>query len=174
LIAGRARRAAALLVLGCAVALGSGNLAVGAQEPPSACELFSRSEAKKITGKPVRRETSITGQQGSECSYSAQRDAKRVVGVAVGEFATDEEASKAYTRARANAQFDGLTVENVRRLGQRAYWLHETTNFERTVRDEKLVIGEVTVLDGRRVYTAYLAPPSKKKARDAINLMIAD
>jgi hypothetical protein len=152
----------------------AGDAVAGAQDQPDACTLFSRSEAKKILGKSVRRETNLAGTEASTCGYVAEEDAKRVVGIAVGEFPSKDEASKAYTNARADAQFDGLEVGNVRRLGQRAHWLPATNNFERTVLDEKIVFGELTVLDARRVYTAYLAPPSKIKARAAINLVIAD
>lgn len=155
-------------------AFGGGNVGVSAQEQPNACELFTRKEAKKTLGKAVRRETNLTGTQASTCGYVAENDAKRVVGIAVGEFRSDDEASKAYTKARADAQFDGLEIETIRRLGDRAYWLPVTNNFERTVLDERVVFGELTVLNGRRVYTAYLAPPSKRKARDAINLVTAD
>jgi hypothetical protein len=156
------------------VAWAGGAQAVGAQEQPDACALFTRKEAKRILGTAARRETNVRGTQGSECSYTAEKDAKRVVGFAVGDFPSDADAKKAYTRARVNAQFDGLVVQNVRRLGQRAHWLPMTNNFERTVLDEKLVIGELTVLQGRRIYTVYVAPPAKKTARDAINLVIAD
>jgi hypothetical protein len=146
----------------------------GAQEQPNACELFTRKEAKKILRKSVRRETDITGTEASSCSYVVERNAKRVLGFAVGEFGSKDEASKAYTAARANAKFDGLMIENIRKVGTRAYWLPETNNFERTVLNEPIAFGELTILDGRRVYTVYLAPPSKSKARDAINLVIAD
>lgn len=165
---------AAVVGLGGFVGVGGASDALGPQAQPNACELFSRKDARRIIGKAVRRETNITGQKGSQCSYTAEKDAKRVVGLAVGEFASTDEASKAYTKARANAKFDGLEVENVRRLGKRAYWLPKTNNFERTILGEKLVLGELTVLTGRRIYTVNIAPPSKKKARDAINLVIAD
>jgi hypothetical protein len=166
--------AAACIALAGFVGVGGGHAAAGPQEQPDACKLFSRTEAKKILGKPVRREANLTGTQASTCGYVAENDAKRAVGLAIGEFVSDNEASKAYTRARLDAQFDGLKIENVRRLGQRAYWLPMTNNFERTVLSEKIVFGELTVLDGRRVYTVYLAPPSKTKAKDAINAVIAD
>jgi hypothetical protein len=166
--------AAAVVGVSGVIAWGGGGEAAGAQAKPDACVLFTRKEAKRVLGKGARRETSIQGAQGSECSYTAEKDAKRVVGLAAGEFASDDEAAKAYTRARANAQFDGLKVESVRRLGQRAHWLPQTNNFERTVLGEKLALGELTMLSGRRVYTAYVAPPSKEKARDAINLVLAD
>jgi hypothetical protein len=173
---GRVQTIAAAVFVGLAgvVGFGGGHVAAGAQEQPDACKLFSRREAKTILGKPVRRETSLAGTQASTCGYVAEKDARRVVGLASGELASEDEASKAYARARADAQFDGLKIENVRRLGQRAYWLPITNNFERTVVGESLVFGELTVLEGRRVYTVYVAPPSKTKARDAINLVTAD
>ena len=148
--------------------------AAGAQDQPDACVLFTRKEAKRILGTAARRETSVRSTQGSECSYTAEKNAKRVVGLAVGQFTPEDEAWKAYMTARANAQFDGLELQDVRRLGFRAHWLPKTNNFERTVLGQKLVIGELTLLQGRRVYTVYVAPPSKSKARDAINLVIAD
>jgi hypothetical protein len=165
---------AAVVGLSGVMSWGGGADAAGRQAQPDACTLFTRKEAKRVLGKAARRETRVQGAQGSECSYTAEKDPKRVVGLAVGQFASADEASKAYTRARANAQFDGLKVENVRRLGRRAHWLSMTNNFERTVLGEKLVLGELTVLTGRRVYAVYVAPPSKSKARDAINLVIAD
>jgi hypothetical protein len=165
---------AAVVGLGSVVGVGGASDALRPQAQPNACELFSRKDARRIIGKAVQRETNITEQQGSQCSYTAEKDAKRVVGLAVGEFASNDEASKAYTRARANAKFDGLEIENVRKLGKRAHWLPKTNNFEREIVGEKIIIGELTVLTGRRVYTVYIAPPSKKKARDAVNLVIAD
>jgi hypothetical protein len=166
--------AAACIALAGVVGVDGGHAAAGAQEQPNACKLFSRTEAKKTLGKPVRRDTNLAGTQASTCGYVAENDAKRAVGLAVGQFASSDDASKAYTRARLNAQFDGLKIEKVRRLGQQAHWLPMTNNFERTVLSEKVVLGELTVLDGRRVYTVYLAPPSKAKTRDAINAVIAD
>lgn len=165
--------AAAVVGLAGVLGLGGGD-ALGAQEQPNACELFSRRDAKKILGKSVRRETNITGTEASTCGYVAEKDAKRVVSFSVGEFATSEESRVAYTRARANAKFDGLKVENVRRLGNGAHWLPETNNFERTINDQKVTFGELTARDGRRVYTVFIAPPSKSKARDAIELVISD
>jgi hypothetical protein len=165
---------AAIFGLSGVIAWGGGADAAGPQAQPDACALFTRKEAKRVLGKAARRETNIRGAQGSECSYTAEKDAKRVVGLAVGQFASADEASKAYTSARANAQFDGLKVENVRRLGRRAHWLPLTNNFERTVLNEKLAIGELTVLAGRRVYAVYISPPSKSKAREAISLVTAD
>ena len=177
-VAGRRLRtvtAAAVLGAGGVIAVGgAAQPASGTQAQPDACVLFTRKEATRVLGKAARRETRIQGAQGSECSYTAKKDAKRVVGVAVGQFASPDEASKAYTSARANAQFDGLKIENVRRLGRRAHWLPRTNNFERTVLGEQLAIGELTVLEGRRVYTAYVAPPSKRNARETINLVTAD
>jgi hypothetical protein len=166
--------AAAVVTFGGVIGLGDTGAALGPHSQPNACELFTRREAAKILGKPARRETNITGTEASQCSYTAEKDVTRLVGLGVGEFASDDTASNVYARARADARFDGLKVESVRRLGNRAYYLPETNNFERTVRDEKVVFGELTVLEGSRVYTVYLGPPSKTKARDAINSVIAD
>jgi hypothetical protein len=173
---GRLRKTAVAAFVGLAgiLGFGSGNFAVAAQEQPNACELFTRTEARKILGKGVRRETSITGTDASTCGYVVEKDAKRVVSFSVGEFTSGEEATIAYIRARANAKFDELKIETVRRLGKRAYWLPQTNNFERTVNDQKVTFGELTVRDGRRVYTVFIAPPSKNKARDAMELVISD
>ena len=146
----------------------------GAQTPPNVCELLTQNDATKILGKAVRRETNLAGTQASSCSYVAAKDAARVVGLAVGEFPSEDDATKAYARARANAQFDRLKIESRLKLGTLAYWLPKTNNVERTVRDKKLRIGEVTALDGPRVYTVFIAPPSKTKARDAMKLVITD
>ena len=62
----------------------------------------------------------------------------------------------------------------MRGVGQRAHWLPQTNNFERTVLGENVEFGELTVLEGRRVYSVVLAPPSKSKARDAMRRVIAD
>jgi hypothetical protein len=173
---GRLRKTAIAAFVGLAGVLGfgSGNVAVAAQEQPNACELLTRKEARRILGRSVRRETNITGTEASSCSYVVTKDAKRVLGLGVGELASKDEASKAYTAARANAQFDGLKVHHVRRLGNIAHWLPKTNNFERKIGEEQVALGELTVLDGRRVYTVFIAPPSKTKARDAIELVISD
>jgi hypothetical protein len=169
----RSAAVAAAVGLGGVAGIG-GAEAFGQPAQPNACELFTRKDATRILGKSVRRNTDITGTQASTCGYEAEKDAKRVVSLSVGEFASDSEASTAYTRARANAKFDGLKVENVRRLGNRAHWLPKTNNFERIVLDQKITFGELTVLQGRRVYTVFVAPTSKTKARDAIDLVISD
>jgi hypothetical protein len=173
----RARRfrqtVVALAGLGSVMGLG-GVEAAGAQAQPNACELLTRKEAREIIGQAVRRETNITGTEASQCSYTAEKDAKHVLGLGVGELPSAEEASNRWALARANAQADGLKIENVRRVGQRAYWLPQTNNFERTVVGEQVDFGELTVLEGRRVYSVFVAPPSKNKARDAFSLVSAD
>ena len=148
--------------------------AADAQTQPDACDLLTEREAKKVLGKAVRRETRFAGKQATSCSYTAERDAKRVIGLAVGEFPLGDEAWSAYFRGRTEDELDGLTIENVRAIGYRAHWLLKTNNFERTVRGKKLTIGELTVLDDRFVYTVFVAPPSKSKARDAMKLTIND
>lgn len=165
---------AALVGLGGVVGAWSASDALAPQRQPNACALFTRIDAERILGKSVRRDTNSTGTEASTCGYVAEKDPKRVVTLSAGEFASKVEASKASTKARVNARFDGLKVENVRRLGNRAYWLPKTNNFERTVLEETIDFGELTVLQGRRVYSVFVAPPSKSKARDAINLVIAD
>jgi hypothetical protein len=156
------------------VALVAPPAASAAQLQPDVCRLFTPREAKRVLGKAVRREAKLRGVQGSECIYAAKNDSKRVVRVALGEFPSDDEASNAWARARAKAQFDGLKIENVRRVGQRAYWLPQTNNFERAVLGEPAAFGELTVQDGRRVYSVFVTPPSKKKARDTFDLVTAD
>jgi hypothetical protein len=148
--------------------------AVAAQLQPDACKVLTPKEAKRVLAKTPRREAKIRGVQGSECIYAAEKDAKRIVRLALGEFPSKDEASNAYTRARAEAQFDGLKVENVRGVGQHAHWLPRTNNFERTVLGEQVEFGELTVLEGRRVYSVSIAPPSKSKARDAMKRVIPD
>jgi hypothetical protein len=167
------RTAAVAGLAGIASMVGSVD-AVSAQTQPNACELLTRKDAKEIIGKPVRRETNITGTEASQCSYTVEKDSKRVLGLGIGELASAEEASNRWALARANAQFDDLKIENVRKLGNRAYYLPKTNNFTRRIGEDQLAIGELTVLDGRRVYTVYLAPPSKSKARDTMDLVVAD
>ena len=62
----------------------------------------------------------------------------------------------------------------MRGVGQRAHWLPQTNNFERTVIGENAEFGELSVLEGRHVYSVFLAPPSKAKARDAMRRVIAN
>jgi hypothetical protein len=171
-----ARRLGTAAVAGLAglVAFSTPPAAVAAQLQPDACKVLTPKEAKRVLGKAPRREAKIRGVQGSECIYAAEKDAKRIVRLALGEFPSKDEASKAYTRARAKAQFDGLKVENVRGVGQRAHWLPQTNNFERTVVGEQVEFGELTVLEGRRVYSVSIAPPSKSKARNAMKSVIPD
>jgi hypothetical protein len=145
--------------------------ALAAQLQPDACKVLTQKEAKRILGKTPRREAKIRGIEGSECIYAAEKDAKRVVRFALGEFPSGDEAANAYARARAKAQFDGLKIENVRGVGRRAYWLRQTNNYERTVVGEQLAFGELTALEGRRVYSVSVAPTSKSKARQAMNLV---
>jgi hypothetical protein len=166
----RTAAGAAVVVLACIV--GSLGGTASAQTVPNACELFTQKDAKKILGKTVRRETNLAGIEATSCSYAVARDAKRVVGLGVGAFISADEAANAYARARATAQFDDLKIENVRNLGDAAYYLPKTNNFARTVREKKLVFGELTAVDGQDVYTAYLTPPSKGRARDVIEQAI--
>jgi hypothetical protein len=152
------------------VALVTSPAAGATQLQPDACKLLTQKEAKRILSKTPRREAKLRSVQGSECIYAAEKDAKRIVRLALGEFPTHDEASTAYTRARAEARFDGLKVEIVRGVGERAHWLPRTNNFERTVLGERVEFGELTALDGRRVYSVSVAPVSKSTARDAMNL----
>jgi hypothetical protein len=39
---------------------------------------------------------------------------------------------------------------------------------------EQVEFGELTALEGRRVYSVFIAPPSKSKARDAMKRVIAN
>ena len=118
---GTAAVVAAISVSG-VVAFSTPLVAVAAQLQPDACKVLTPKEAKRVLGKAPRREAKIRSVQGSECIYAAEKDAKRIVRLALGEFASKDEASNAYARARAKAQFDGLKVENVRGVGQRAHW----------------------------------------------------
>lgn len=170
----RGATAIAAISVSATAALVASPTVVSAQLRPDACKLLTQKEAKRVLGKPVRLQAKIRGIQGSECIYAVDKDRARVARLALGEFASDKEASSAYERARAKAESDGLTVETVRRLGNAAYWLPVTNNFERTVAGNKLTFGELTVLVGRRVYSVSIAPPSKNKAREAINLVVAD
>jgi hypothetical protein len=156
------------------VAFSTPPAAVAEQLQPDACKVLTPKETKRVLGKTPRREAKIRSVQGSECIYAAEKDAKRIVRLALGEFPSNDEAANAYTRARAKAQFDGLKVENVRGVGQRAHWLSPTNNFERTVVGEQVEFGELTMVEGRRVYSVVIAPPSKLSARDAMKRVIAN
>jgi hypothetical protein len=156
------------------IAFSASPAVAGAQLQPDACKVLTEKDTKQILGKTPRREAKIRGIQGSECIYAAKADAKRVVRLALGDFPSRDEAANAYARARTKAQFDGLKVENVRGVGRRAHWLSPTNNLERTVVGEPLVFGEMTVLDGRRVYSVFVGPSSKSKARDVTKLVIND
>lgn len=170
-IAPRFTRAVVAALAGVASMVGGVELA-GAQTQPSACELLTEKDARTILGKAVRRETNVAETQATSCSYVVTKDATRVLGVAVGEFPSGDEAANAFARSRATAQFDGLKIESGLKLGTLAYWLPKTNNFQRTVKNKKITIGELTALDGTRVYTVFLAPPSKAKARDAVKKAI--
>lgn len=146
--------------------------AAGAQTLPDACDLLTERDARKLLRKPVRRDVDVTGTAATQCGYTVRGDAKRVVGLAVGEFPAGDEAWNAYFRGRYEDRFEGLEIEDVRGIGYRAHWLPSTNNVERTVRGKKLTIGEMTVLDDRFVYTVYVAPPSKHRARDVIEKVI--
>ena len=156
------------------VAVSTPPAAVAAQLQPDACKVLTPKEAKRVLGKAPHREAKIRSVQGSECIYAAEKDDKRIVRLALGEFPSEEQASNAYARARAKAQFDGLKVENVRGVGQRAHWLPQTNNFERTVLGVEVAFGELTALEGRRVYSVFIAPPSKSKASDAMKRVSAN
>jgi hypothetical protein len=168
------RRCLAALGLSGIVAFLPPPAAVATQLQPDACKVLTKNEAKRVLGKTPRREAKIRGIEGSECIYAAEKDAKRIVRLALGEFPSKAAAENAYARARAKAQFDGLKIENVRGVGQRAYWLPQTNNFERTVVGEQVAFGELTALEGRRVYSVFVSPPSKVKARQAMNLVSTD
>jgi hypothetical protein len=75
--------------------------AVAAQLQPDACKVLTPKEAKGVLGRTPRREAKIRSVQGSECIYAAEKDAKRIVRLALGEFPSKDKASNAYTRARA-------------------------------------------------------------------------
>jgi hypothetical protein len=169
----RAATVAAIALSGI-VAFPSPPAAVATQLQPDACKELTQSEAKRVLGKTPRREAKLRSVQGSECIYAAEKDAKRIVRLALGEFSSKDEAANAYATARAKAQFDELKIEDVRGVGQRAYSLPQTNNFERTVVGEQVVFGELTALDGRRVYSVFVAPASKSKARQAMNLVTND
>jgi hypothetical protein len=148
--------------------------AVAAQLQPDACKVLTPKEAKRVLGKAPHREAKIRSVQGSECIYAAEKDAKRIARLALGEFPSRDEATDAFARSRAKAQFDGLKIQSGLRLGTLAYWLPQTNNFERTVLGKQVEFGELTALDGRRVYSMFVTPPSKSKARDAMKRVIAD
>jgi hypothetical protein len=119
-VAPRFTRAVVAGLAGVTSMLGGVELA-DAQTQPGACELLTEKDARTILGKPVRRETNLAGTQATSCSYVAARDPTRVVGLAVGEFASGDEAVNAFARSRATAHFDRLKIESGLKLGTPAY-----------------------------------------------------
>ncbi len=97
---GTAAIVAAISVSG-VVAFSTPPAAVAAQLQPDACKVLTPKEAKRVLGKAPRREAKIRSVQGSECIYAAEKDAKRIVRLALGEFPSTMKRSNAYTRARA-------------------------------------------------------------------------
>jgi len=137
-----------------------------------ACELFTESDAEDVLGAPVEKETDLGGTEATSCSYVAADDPTRVLGLGVGDFETADEAETAILRARADAQFDGLEVQQVDDIGDEAYYLPASNNFERTINDEALTFGELGARDGRRVVTAFVTPANEDAARAITELAL--
>jgi len=138
----------------------------------SACELFTEGEAADVLGGAVRREMDLGGTEASTCTYVGEDDATRALGLGAGTFESDEAADNAFRRARADAQFDGLEIEDVPDLGADAYWLPESNNFERTISDQELTYGELDVRVGNRVLTAFVTPSNRDAARAIAELTL--
>lgn len=137
-----------------------------------ACRLFSEGEAEDVLGAPVEKETDIGGTEATSCSYVGADDPTRVLGLGVGDLETTDEAEKAILRARADAQFDGLDVRQVDDIGDEAYYLPASNNFERTINDEALTFGELGVRDGKRVVTVFVTPANEDAARAIVELAL--
>jgi hypothetical protein len=168
----RRLRTAAVAGLAGVASMVGGVDGAGAETQPNACELLTQNDARKILGKAVRRETHLAGTQATSCSYTAERDAKRVVGLGVAAFPSGDDAVRAFAEARGKAKFDGLEIQAGLKLDVLAYWLPKTNNFARTIRGKKLEVGEMTAVEGQDVYTVFVTPPSKSRARDAIKKAI--
>ncbi len=130
-----------------------------------ACRLFSESDAEDVLGAPVEKETDLGGTEATSCSYVAADDPTRSLGVGVGDFETTDAAEKAILKARADAQFDGLEVQQVDDIGDEAYYLPVSNNFERTINNEELSFSELGARDGKRVITSFVTPGNEDAAR---------
>jgi len=130
-----------------------------------ACKLFSEEDAEDILGAPVEKETDLGGTEATSCSYVDADDSTRVLGLGVGDLETTDAAEKVILKARADAQFDGLEVRQIDDIGDEAYYLPASNNFERTINDEPLTFGELGARDGKRVVTAFVTPESEDAAR---------
>jgi hypothetical protein len=138
-----------------------------------ACKLLSEGDAEDVLGAPVEKETDLGGTEATSCSYVAADDPTRVLGLGVGDFETADEAEKAILRARADAQFDGLELQQIDDVGDEAYYLPASNNFERTINDETLTFGELGARDGKRVVTAFVTPADEDAARAIVELAIS-
>lgn len=136
-----------------------------------ACKLFSEQDAEAVLGAPVEKETDVGGTEATSCSYVAD-DPTRVLGLGIGDFDTADDAEKAILRARADAQFDGLEVRQIDDVGNEAYYLPASNNFERTINDEQLTFGELEARDGTRVVTAFVTPENEDAARAIVELAL--
>lgn len=137
-----------------------------------ACELFSEDDAEEVLGAPVEKETDLGGTEATSCSYVAAHDPTRVLGLGVGDLETTDAAEKALLEARANAQFDGLEVQQIDDIGDEAYYLPASNNFERTINNEQLTFGELGARDGKRVATAFVTPADEDAARAIVELAL--
>jgi hypothetical protein len=137
-----------------------------------ACELFSEDDAEEVLGAPVEKETDLGGTEATSCSYVAADDPTRVLGLGVGDFETTDAAENALLKARADAQFDGLEVQQIDDIGGEAYYLPASNNFERTINNEQLTFGELGARDGKRVATAFVTPADEDAARAVVELAL--
>ncbi|MGI8796696.1 MAG: hypothetical protein ACR2IR_09000 [Acidimicrobiia bacterium] len=137
-----------------------------------ACELFSDDDAEEVLGAPVEKETDLGGTEATSCSYVAADDPTRVLGLGVGDLETTDAAEKALLEARADAQFDGLEVQQIDDIGDEAYYLPASNNFERTISNEQLTFGELGARDGKRVATAFVTPANEDAARAIVELAL--
>jgi hypothetical protein len=139
----------------------------------TACDLLSREDAEEVLGAPVEKETDLGGTEATSCGYVAADDPTRALGLGVGDFETVDGAGKAILKARADAQFDGLEVQQIDDIGDEAYYLPVSNNFERTINNEPLTFGELGARDGKRVFTAFVTPANEDAARAIVELAIS-
>ena len=136
-------------------------------ENQTACDIFTRQEARELLGGPGVRSIDLDEARASTCEYILEGDNTVFVGVSVGTFNDADAAENVFAVARANARFDELEPVDVDGVGDEAYWIDESTNFTREINGEPLTIGELNARSGATVVTVYVSPADQATAERA-------